>query len=367
MADMDVNPKRPRIHIHLPATLMLFLVTPLVNGCDAPVLSWPLWDGHESVADYAKRVNLPPTKTLDLGNGVKLETVLIPAGTFIMGTPEPEKPAVGQTMVGISGFIVFVAALLLLIRAWRKRKRPQFSLAFMLVMMIVASVGVWGGVRWHKALKVVDVGSPEEHPAHVVTLTKPFYMTKYPVTQEQYQQVMGTIPILSDFKRKSIPVETLSWDVAQHFCKSLTEQMRQPVRLPTEAEWEYSCRAGTTTAFYSGNTEKDLNRVAWYDANSKNTTHPVGQKEANAFGLYDMHGNVWQACQDWYGIDYYGKSPVEDPGGPTQGFFHVVRGGSSFMEAGLSRSACRLNYPAQRYVLFYFGFRVVVAVPSTIP
>ena len=146
-------------------------------------------------------------------------------------------------------------------------------------------------MRWNEALKHPD-DFPIEHPAHPVTLTQPFYMGKYVVTQEQYQAVTGATP--STFKGNDNPVEQVSWDDAEAFCKKLSEQTKQAVRLPTEAEWEFACRAGTKTTYYSGDTDKDLDRVAWNDANSKNTTHPVGQKEANTFGLYDMHGNVWQ-------------------------------------------------------------------------
>ena len=130
----------------------------------------------------------------------------------------------------------------------------------------------------------------------------------------------------SRFKGKDNPVEEVSWDDAQAFCKKLTAQTKQAVRLPTEAEWEYSCRAGTRTKYHSGDTEADLARVAWNGANSKNTTHPVGQNEANAFGLYDMHGNVWQRCQDRYGN--YSASGVADPQGAAQGIYRVYRGGS---------------------------------------
>ena len=316
--------------------IIFMLAGSLVAG--KPTTAFPLWDGSESVADYAKKVNLPPTKTLDLGNGVKMDLVLIPAGRFVMGTPEHEKPAVGKAMVGVSGGIMFVVLMVWLIHARRKRKRPQFSLAFMLLMTFVAAVGVWGGVRWNEALKNPD-DFPDERPAHPVTLTQPFYMGKFVVTQEQYQQVVGTNP--SNFKDNDNPVEQVSWDDAQAFCKKLAEQTKQAVRLPTEAEWEYACRAGTTSTYHSGDAEADLARVAWYYANSKNTTHPVGQKEPNAFGLYDMHGNVWQWFQDWYAADYYGKAPAENPEGPAQGAFRVLRGCSWVVIPMACRSACR--------------------------
>ena len=214
--------------------------------------------------------------------------------------------------------------------------RPQYSLGYLILMTWVAAFCVWGGVRWWQALQHTD-DFENERPAHVVTLTKPFYMGKFTVTQEQYQQVMGTNP--SNFKGKDNPVEMVSWDDAQEFCKKVNAASAQAVRLPTEAEWEYACRAGTSTKYYSGDSEEDLKRVAWYYANSGNTTHPVGQKEPNRFGLYDMHGNVWQWCQDWYGE--YKADAVADPQGSAQGAYRVLRGGSWSDNPGYCRSAYR--------------------------
>ena len=340
----------------LPLSFILFAAS---LPASEPAPTYPLWDNHESVADYAKRVNLPPTKTLDLGNGVKLELVLIPAGKFVMGSPEYEKPVIGQTMTGISGVILLLVVAVWLIRARRNRKRPQFFMGLMLVMTFVAAIGVWGGVRWNEALKHPDYFTAE-HPAHRVTLTQPFYMGKYDVTQEQYQGVIGTNP--SNFPGKDNPVEVVSWDDAQAFCKKVTEQTKDGVRLPTEAEWEYACRAGTTTDFYSGDMDSDLDRVAWYAANSKRTPHPVGRKEPNTFGLYDMHGNVWQWCLDLWDENYYVKSPTENPLGPDHGAARVMRGGSwRYIPVGC-RSARRdwLDPDRRSYLI---GFRVVV-VPA---
>ena len=334
--------------------------------------SYPLWNGSESVADYAKKVNLPPTQTLELGNGVKLELVLIPAGNFVMGTPEPKEPtqtvAIGQGILYVSAACVLGLLAVVLFGAIRKRQRPKFSLRFLLMLTLMASLGLYGGVHWHKteqawhdyqSAKVrYDAADQTEKPGHPVTLTQPFYMGKFVVTQEQYAQVIGTNP--SNVKGKDNPVETVSWDDSQAFCKKLTEQTKQTVRLPTEAEWEYACRSGTATAYNSGDSEADLARVAWYSANSKNTTHPVGQKEPNTFGLYDMHGNVWQWCEDWYAEDYYGKSPAIDPKGPAQGAFPLLRGGSWNLNPMYCRSADRIwNNPDNRNG--NVGFRVAVA------
>ena len=291
-----------------------------------PTPAYPLWDGQESVADYAKKVNLPATKTLDLGNGVKLELVLIPAGKFIMGTPEPvaedeegfrKKIAAGQeTVQGL--------------------EKAQLE---------------------YKAAKArFDAAASEEKPSHSVTLSKPYYMGKFVVTQEQYQQLTGANR--STFKGKDNPVETVSWDETQAFCKKLTEQSKQTVRLPTDAEWEYACRAGTTTTYYSGDSDAELARVAWYSANSKSTTHPVGQKEPNTFGLYDMHGNVHQWCEDRWDENDASPSQAVDPQHPVQGTFRLFRGGSWLHDPKICRSAGRFG--GSPIIGFEtIGFRVV--------
>ena len=372
-----------RFETQMTTAITLFFVAPLVLGSDAP-----LWDGHESVEQYAQRVNLPPTKTLDLGNGVKLETVLIPAGKFIMGTPEPTAPGesvrVGLAILGMSGLLAFGLLIVVLWQAFAKRQRPKFSLRWLMLFTFVVSVGLYGGVRWHKTAKVWQefeaeqaryaVADLREKPAHEVTLTQPFYMGKFVVTQEQYQQVTGINRSVfrgqlmganhSALIGSSNPVDTVSWDDARVFCKKLTEQTEQTVRLPTEAEWEYSCRAGTRTTYYSGDTDKDLDRVAWYGANSKKTTHPVGQKEANGFGLFDMHGNVRQWCWDFY--DEYPKEAVIDSKGPAVVALRMrmLRGGSSNDNPQDCRSAFRDFYTAD-YRYPDYGFRVVVVAPSS--
>jgi formylglycine-generating enzyme required for sulfatase activity len=191
----------------------------------------------------------------------------------------------------------------------------------------------------------------EDSTAHRVKLTKGFWMGKYEVTQEQYEAVVGSNP--SYFKGANNPVEQVSWHDAVAFCNKVGG------RLPTEAEWEYACRAGTTTKYHSGDTDSDLARVAWYDGNSGNTTHAVGGKQANAWGLHDMHGNVWEWCADWYGD--YPKGDVTDPVGPSSGSRRVLRGGSWLNTASYCRSAHRgRTYPSN--CNYYCGVRVVVVV-----
>ena len=215
---------------------------------------------------------------------------------------------------------------------------------------------------------------------HTVTLTKDFYMSKYEVTQREYMAVMGNNPsrFTGELNR---PVEQVSWNDAMSYCAKLTAsekaagrlQAGWEYRLPTEAEWEYACRAGTSTPFHYGN---DLRSgMANFDGtreyaggtgsvNNPNGTYlgrttAVGSYAANAFGLYDMHGNVWEWCLDWKGA--YPAGSVNDPKGPSSGSVRVIRGGSWSFPAGYCRSAERSNLgnPVNRY--FVFGFRPVLA------
>ena len=191
----------------------------------------------------------------------------------------------------------------------------------------------------------------EGDEAHEVTLTKPFKMGVHEVTQAQYEQVMGVNP--SHFKGAENPVEMVSWDDAVEFCRRLSDLPTEKAagnvyRLPTEAEWEYACRAGTKAAYSFGDDESDFGEYGWYRENSGRTTHPVGSKLPNAWGLYDMHGNVWEWCQDRYG-DYPGGA-VTDPTGPADGSDRVIHGGSwNSRTAVLCRSAIRYRYdPSNR-------------------
>jgi formylglycine-generating enzyme required for sulfatase activity len=181
---------------------------------------------------------------------------------------------------------------------------------------------------------------------HEVTLTKGFWMGKYEVTQAQWEQLMGNNP--SNFKKagKDAPVECVSWNDCQEFLKNLNARFENQgarikkgkFRLPTEAEWEYACRAGTKTRFCSGDADSDLDAVAWFNKNADGGTHPVGQKKPNAWGIYDMHGNVMEWCQDWFGGDYSAGAAV-DPNGPSLGDKRVLRGGCWTHGVGFLRSA----------------------------
>ncbi len=184
-----------------------------------------------------------------------------------------------------------------------------------------------------------DLGAyKEEQPVHKVIISQPFYLGKTEVTQEQWRAVMGNNPSL--FKGDDRPVEQVSWDDVQEFIRRLNDKEGKAVyRLPTEAEWEYAARAGSTTAFSFGDDSSQLGEYAWYSENSGRETHPVGSRKANVWGLYDMHGNVWEWVQDWYG--QYTPETITDPSGPESGSVRVCRGGGWVSDARLCRSASR--------------------------
>jgi formylglycine-generating enzyme required for sulfatase activity len=181
-----------------------------------------------------------------------------------------------------------------------------------------------------------DMGSPpteeghraNESPVRRVRISKPYYLGRYEVTQLQYKEVMGDNP--STIKGDYLPVFELSYSKALRFCEELSRRVGLPITLPTEAQWEYACRAGTKTRYHSGDTTADLDRVGWYRENSGLTVHPVGQKEPNAWGLYDMHGNVCELCSDF--LPDYDKN----------GFCGGVRGGAWMLPAEYCRSADRM-------------------------
>ena len=230
---------------------------------------------------------------MDLGNGVNLALVLILAGEFLMGSPDSDSNAFG-----------------------------------------------------------------DEKPQHRVQITKPFYLGKHLVTQEQWQAVMGSNP--SYFKVPRNPVERVSWEDCQKFLGKLNGRAGNPAvrfQLPTEAQWEYACRAAMRTKYCFGNEESQLGDYAWYDANSGGATYPVGEQRPNAWGLHDMYGNVWEWCADWFSDGYYAGSPADDPTGPAAGISRVCRGGSWGCTTRFCRSAFRgRNAPGNRSG--DLGFRV---------
>ena len=193
----------------------------------------------------------------------------------------------------------------------------------------------------------------DEGPVHKVRITTPFYMGKYEVKQGDWQKLMGNNP--SWFKGSDrLPVENVSFNNCQEFLSKAGDELR----LPTEAEWEYACRAGSSSAYFFGDSSSDLGSYAWYSDNSSSTTHEVGQKKPNNWNLYDMLGSVWEWCQDWYDKDYYSRSPLGDPQGASSGQFRVIRGGCWVYGYGSHcRSASRGGYkPGGQYGII--GFRL---------
>jgi formylglycine-generating enzyme required for sulfatase activity len=240
--------------------------------------------------------------------------VLIPAGKFMMGFTEKE---LADLKVELQ-------------EAWKKEFKKELG---------------------KEELDFVDWFMSFQGKQHEVTLTKPFYMGKYEVTQEQWFEIMGVNP--SREKGAKLPVMDVSWEDCQEFIKKLNAKTDGGYRLPTESEWEYACRAGTMTAYSFGDkiTPKDAN---YYDSKIGEPV-AVGSYKPNAFGLYDMHGNVWEWCEDWHGD--YPKGAVTDPKGPATGEYRVLRGGSFNFFESFARSSIRFNIsPTFRY--FLYGFRL---------
>ena len=279
------------------------------------------FQGVQDNSDAVARLWLLAPNSIELAPGVWLELQPIPAGTFLMGSPKMEK------------------------------------------------------------------GRRNDETRHEVTLTQPFLIGKYPVTQAQWRAVMGSNPSYfqsdnlpvenvswdnrshrtnrSHRPSDNLPVENVSWDDAQSFCVKVHEKTGHTVCLPTEAQWEYSCRAGTSTPFHFGQelngTQANCDGNYPYGTTQKGPylgkTSPVGSYPANAWGLYDMHGNVWEWCQDWYGD--YPKQSVTDPRGPEVGSICVIRGRSWYYEAAYCRSASR-NGLVPSYRFSCNGFRLAL-------
>jgi formylglycine-generating enzyme required for sulfatase activity len=225
-----------------------------------------------------------------------------------------------------------------------------------------------------------ESGEEDEKPAHKVQISA-FYMDKFEVTQKAYKALMGKSP--AKFEGDDRPVERASWTFAAKYCnmRSLKEGVKpcynpetfecdfsaDGYRLPTEAEWEYACRAGTATRFSFGGDSSKLAEFAWFKANAANATHPVGQKPPNPWGLCDMHGNVAEWCHDHYGESHYAKAEGKDPKGPPSGEDRVLRGGSWRDSAGSCRSSARRGEaPGLADVCFgyeAYGFRCVRKAP----
>jgi formylglycine-generating enzyme required for sulfatase activity len=189
---------------------------------------------------------------------------------------------------------------------------------------------------------------------HRVTISKDFYLGKYLVTQAQWEAIMEDNP--SHFRGAKWPVENVSWEDCQLFIEKLNYQTgRNIYRLPTEAEWEHACRAGSITAYSFGDDKKQLGEHAWFSGNSGDKTHPVGQKTSNPWGFYDMYGNVWEWCKDWYAP--YPRGLATDPEGPSSGSDRVLRGGGWYDGVLRCRSGFR-SYFSPDFRCSFFGLRL---------
>jgi formylglycine-generating enzyme required for sulfatase activity len=257
--------------------------------------SSPATYSYEAVGENEQRLQKTSRYfTEDLGGGVQLEMVEIPAGEFLMGSPASEA--------------------------------GRFDI---------------------------------EGPQRRVSVPS-FYMGRFEVTQAQWQAVMGNNP--SNFKGENRPVEKVSWNDAQEFCKKLSQRTGQTYRLSSEAEWEYACRAGTTTAYYFGDDAGKLREYAWFGDNSGSQTHSVGSFIANGFGLHDMHGNVWEWCQDPY-YEHYRGAPTDGSVREGNSPERLLRGGSWNFNGRMCRSAFRVRwYPDVRDN--DDGLRLVVSPPG---
>lgn len=387
----------PQPAISVPACLFLLanLLTCRALPAAEPAPPYPLWDGHESVETYAKKVNLPPTKSFDLGGGVTLDLVLIPAGQFMMGTPRPAPPAAtvraSKILMGF-GLTVLTAMLVALILKIIYERRLRFSLRWLILFTASSGLVAGGYARWLWAEKeearyssemaIYSELSNDEKPAHSVTITQPFYMGKFTVTQTQYEAVTGNNP--SDFKGYQLPVEMVSRDDAVGYCAKLNERLKAQLpggmafQLPTESQWEFACRAGTTTAFNTGETistddaNLDGSKLSPYLRGAgtyRRRTTPVNSFKPNAFGLYDMHGNVLQWCRDKYTAEYPKINviaPFNDSEDEDKGVHRILRGGSWCSIPRYCRASFRFVSTSNNRMR-YSGFRVVVVATSKTP
>jgi formylglycine-generating enzyme required for sulfatase activity len=291
-----------------------YLAVALITAC---------WSGNvqaqQSPKPAAEAETLSKTLTLDLGNGVKMELVLIPAGEFMMGNKFPAAEA----------------------------------------------VKLFGGKEATYA---------NEYPRHKVTISKPFYMGVYEVTQAQWETLMDSKPYAGKMVTKVGPEYPVSWahsNEAIEYCSKLSKKLGKTVKLPTEAQWEYACRAGSDTAFCYGDDPKKIGEYGWFGGNMidnekvKTYARKGGLLKPNAWGLYDMHGNVWEWCRDWYSKDIYASGQNVDPEYTTETKHSTSRGGSWYNGEICLRSAARNSWTGPNYRHYNYGFRVIVEPDSS--
>ena len=260
----------------------------------------------------------PKTLTLDLGEGVKMELVLIPAGEFLMGNKLSAAEAA-------------------------------------------------------KLFGENDVNYSSERPRRMVTISKPFYMGVYEVTQSQWAAVMDSKPYVDKMVTKVGPDYPVSWvhsNEAIEYCSKLSKKIGKTVTLPTEAQWEYACRAGSDTVFCYGDDPKKISDYGWWGGNmvdnekAKTYARKGGLKKPNAWGLYDMHGNVWEWCRDWYLKDFYASGKTVDPEYTEETKHRTARGGSWYNGEVCLRSAARNSWTGPNYRHYNYGFRVIVELDT---
>ncbi|MCX6906990.1 MAG: SUMF1/EgtB/PvdO family nonheme iron enzyme, partial [Verrucomicrobia bacterium] len=278
---------------------------------------------------WAKHLQVP----VEMTNSIGMKFVLIPPGEFLMGsTPEERDRALDEASKVVKG-----------------RFYPDRI--------------------------------PGEVPQHRIRITKPFYLGVFEVTQEEYEQLAGKNPSqfaasgkqaakIARMDTRRFPVEEVTFDDASQFAGRLSERAQEKsagwkYRLPTEAEWEYACRAGTATRYHFGDDPSLLGDYGWFLGNSDHRTHPVGEKRPNAWGLHDMHGNALEWCQDWFSTTYFAESPADDPPGPSSGSVRVERGGTPILYPVGCRSASRHYQESGKPNYIGAGFRLVCEIPTS--
>ena len=290
-----------------------------VSGKVVVYTKWP-FDTKEAKRrqeETARAMKIKTTIALNLGKGATMKLVLIPAGKFMMG---------------------------------RKLSAAE-------------AVRLCGGKEAHYA---------DERPRHEVTISPGapgFYMGVCEVTYSQWRAVMPTEPWAGKVCVKAEAdhaASWMNWHEVSEFCQVLSKKTGKKVRLPTEAQWEYACRAGTETVYCFGDDKSKLGDYAWYHDNTRKTgrsyAHPVGRKKPNAWGLHDMHGNVWEWCRDWYAKEFYATADKVDPENTTETKHRAVRGGSWHNDPSRCRSASRNSWTGPAYRHYNYGFRVVVEI-----
>ena len=292
-----------RFEIILTACLALTLVFSV--GCSV---------GAQAKSSDKPKTAGPKQMTLELGKGVTMKLALVPAGEFMMG--------------------------------------GKFTPA--------QAVKLYGGKEAHYA---------GEHPRHKVTISKPFYMGICEVTQSQWEAVMDAKPYDGKMLTKigpDYPASWVNWTEAAEFCSKLSKKIGKMVTLPSEAQWEYACRAGSDTEYCYGDDKKKVGDYAWWFGNmidndkAKSYARKGGLRKPNAWGLYDMHGNVWEWCRDWYSKDFYAGGKNVDPEYTKETKTRCVRGGSWYNGEVHCRSAARNSWCGPNYRHYNYGFRVMV-------